>query len=304
MPMARLGRRFLVMCALLSVCVRTRVAAQGEPFVAPQLSEVRRLAGTIPGAAPTAIRLELQTPFSIPRADWVEGAGPDTIRAAVPVFQIRFPRGWMIVDAAMDRSFVPTSKTIDEVMHQRIHAAMRDARLVLITHEHYDHIAGVLQSPFLATIQSHTLLLRAQVRTLVNHPSRPDIHIDSATGAKYLQFDYDRLMPLAPGVVVIKAPGHTPGAQMVFVKLQTGEELLLAGDVAWTMDGIANQQHKPKATTRRFGGEDRLAVDAELRWLRDVQRAGVHVVLSHDLANLERLMALRLLTVGFDMQSS
>ncbi|AMW03744.1 MBL fold metallo-hydrolase [Gemmatimonas phototrophica] len=301
--MASFTRHTFLLCVLLSTSVSTRLSAQDEKFSAPLLSDVRRLANAIPGEAPTAIRLELQNPFLIPRADWVEGAGVDTIRAAVPVFQLRFPRGWIMVDAAMDRSFVPTSKTFDESTHQRIHTAMRDARLVLVTHEHYDHIAGVLKSPYLSTIQSHTLLLRAQVRTLLERPSRPDIRIDSATAAKYLQFDYDRLMPLAPGVVLIKSPGHTPGSQMVFVRLKTGEELLLAGDVAWTMDGIENQRQKPEGTTRRFGGEDRTQVAAELRWLRDVQREGVHVVVAHDLANLERLMALKLLTLGFDTKA-
>jgi len=39
-------------------------------------------------------------------------------------------------------------------------------------------------------------------------------------------------------MALIKAPGHTPGSQMVYVALQSGKEVLLSGDVAWHMDGV------------------------------------------------------------------
>lgn len=140
----------------------------------------------------------------------------------------------------MDRSFVRTSKTFSDSIHERIHAGMRDARLVIVTHEHYDHVAGVLHSPYLETIQSHTLLLRARVRTLVELPSRPDLRIDSVTASRYLQFDYDRMLPLAHGVVMLKALGHTPGSQMVFVRrprppkhVQLRRQLFSVGLLEW-----------------------------------------------------------------------
>jgi glyoxylase-like metal-dependent hydrolase (beta-lactamase superfamily II) len=44
-------------------------------------------------------------------------------------------------------------------------------------------------------------------------------HADHVTGV--IQF--------APGVVLIKAAGHTPGSQMVHVRLASGKEVMLVG---------------------------------------------------------------------------
>jgi glyoxylase-like metal-dependent hydrolase (beta-lactamase superfamily II) len=280
------------------------MAAQAEHFTDDLLPAIRRAASVVPGDAPSSVRLVLLSPFSIPRADWVEGAGADTIRVAVSVFQLRFPRGWIVVDAGIDRAFAPGSKTFADSTYAQIHEAMRDARLVLVTHEHFDHVAGVLRSPYLAAIQRHTMLLKAQVQTLMRRPDRPEIRLDSAGVAQYLQFDYEPIVPIAPGVVLIKSPGHSPGSQMIYVRLHSGEEVVLAGDVAWNMDGITNQRHKPEATIRLYGiSEDRGPITSELRWLRDVQRAGVHVVLAHDVAHIETLVSRGILAMGFDVRN-
>ena len=113
--------------------------------------------------------------------------------------------------------------------------------------------------------------------------------------------DYNPIAPIAPGVVLIKAPGHTPGSQMVYVRLRSGAEVILAGDVAWSMCGIDSQRQKPDSTTRSFGGEDRQAVATELPWLRDVQESQVTVVVSHDVAWIDKLIARGILTAGFDL---
>jgi hypothetical protein len=39
-------------------------------------------------------------------------------------------------------------------------------------------------------------------------------------------------------MVLIKAAGHTPGSQMVYVVLDSRREYLLIGDAAWHMDGV------------------------------------------------------------------
>jgi len=156
-----------------------------------------------------------------------------------------------------------------------------------VTHEHHDHVAGVLASPFLAQIQTHTLLTREQSRSLIERPNHPRIKIDSAFAARYLVLEYDPIAPIAPGVVLIRAPGHTPGSQMVYVRLATGAEVILSGDVAWNTTGIETERQKPETSTRSFGGEDREAVATELRWLKGVQTQRVSVVVSHDVARIK-----------------
>jgi glyoxylase-like metal-dependent hydrolase (beta-lactamase superfamily II) len=277
-------------------------SAQTIPFSDDLLPAVRRAAALVPGDPPAAIRVVSLNPFRAPLSALVEG-GSGEITAAYPVFQLRFPRGWIVVDAALDRDFVPDSTTFSDDRYAQIHLALRDARLVVVTHEHHDHVAGVLRSPYLAQIQRHTLFTRAQVQSLLERPDKPSIKIDPVVAARYLTIDYDPYIPIAPGVVLIKAAGHTAGSQMIYVRLASGQEVILAGDVAWNMAGIETPRHKPEATTRDFGGEDREAIAQQLRWLRDVASPRMAVVVSHDDAWISTLVSRGVLVSGFDFKN-
>jgi glyoxylase-like metal-dependent hydrolase (beta-lactamase superfamily II) len=147
------------------------------------------------------------------------------------------------------------------------------------------------------------LLTRAQIQSLLDRPDNPLIKIDSLVAARYLTIDYDPFIPIAPGVVLIKAAGHTPGSQIVYVRLASGQEVILAGDVAWNMAGIETQRQKPDASTQDFGGEDREAIARQLRWLREISGAKTTVVVSHDAAWITTLVSRGLLLSGFDFTS-
>ena len=280
-----------------------KLHAQVDHFNGELLPALRRAATLIPGDAPTKVNYVLLNPFEVTLGYMIENGSTDSVAAGYPVFQIRFPRGWIVVDAALDRTFVPNSKTFAEDDYRTIHQALRAARLVVVTHEHHDHVAGVLSSPYLVDIQAHTLLTKSQMQSLMVRPNNPRIKIDSTVAARYVVTDYDPIMPIGPGVVLIKAPGHTSGSQIVYVRLATGIEILIAGDVAWNMAGIDSLRQKPIASTRGFGGEDREAIAKELRWLHDVAGPRTVVVVSHDVAWLNKLVAQGLLTPGFDLSN-
>ena len=278
------------------------LSAQSEPFSAPPLSEIRRAAALIPGDAPVAINVLGLNRFRAPLAFMVEGGSAELVEGDNPAFQIRFPRGWIMVDAALDRALAPNSKTFSDAHYATIQQALRDARMVVVTHEHEDHVAGVIRSPYLAAVQQHTLLTRAQVQSLLTKANNPLIKLDSATAARYLVIDYGPYVPIAPGVVLIKAPGHTPGSQMVYVRLASGKEIVLAGDVAWNTSGVMTLRQKPDSSTSDFGGEDRAAIAQELRWLKELMGSSVTVVISHDQASIDQLIARGVLHGGFDLK--
>ena len=275
--------------------------AQSGVYSAELLSTLRRAATLSPGDLPVAVHVASLNPFSVPMSFVVEGGSAEQqVRAANPVFQIRFPRGWIMVDASVDRALAK-STTFDDGLYRRVHAALRDARLVVVTHEHADHAVGILRSPYLAQIQRHALLTRAQVRELMEHPNNPTIRLDSATAARYLTIDYETFVPIAPGVVLLKAAGHTPGSQMIYVRLSSGQEIVLAGDVAWNSVGVETQRQKPEQSTRDFGGEDRAAIAEQLRWLHDVAAPRTVVVVAHDAARIETLVRRGVLRDGLDL---
>lgn len=294
--------RVLSNLAAIACLFASRLPAQVEPYADGFLAVVRRAATLIPGESPTAVRVVSLNPFRAAIGSMVEG-GSDTANAAYPVFQIRFPRGWIAVDAALDRELIGrNSATWSDETYGQIQAALRDARLIVVTHEHHDHVAGVIRAPDVARIQEHTLLSRAQLQTLLEGPNRPAIKIDSATAARYLVVDYPSLLPIAPGVVLIKAAGHTRGSQIVYVRLASGREIVLAGDIAWHMSGIDKQLQKPLASTAQFGGEDRDAIAQQLRWLRSVAGPETFVVVAHDEDWIKTLIGRGVLRRGFDFK--
>jgi glyoxylase-like metal-dependent hydrolase (beta-lactamase superfamily II) len=137
-----------------------------------------------------------------------------------------------MIDAGMNRD-VDTAfyKTFWADRFARVQQALRDANLIVVTHEHHDHVAEVVRTATPDLIAPKTLLNRAQVQTLLDRPQTPLIRLTPARALQYLVVDYDLLYPVAPGFVLIKAPGHTPGSQMVYVRLASGREALFIGDI-------------------------------------------------------------------------
>ncbi|PYP78091.1 MAG: hypothetical protein DMD35_12320 [Gemmatimonadetes bacterium] len=285
-----------------SLCLGGQAAAQDAAYSPTFLATVRRAAEVIPGEHPVSVGVLTPDVFTISIAFMVEGGSSERVPAGHPAFQIRFPRGWIMVDASIDREIAKNDTSFSDERYRRIHEALRDARLAVVTHEHQDHVAGLIRSPYLAEVQRHALLTRAQMRVLLDKPNDPRIKLDSATAARYLVVDYDPIMPIARGVVLIRAPGHTPGSQMVYVRLASGRELVLAGDVAWHISGIQTQRQKPEESTKSFGGEDRAAIGQQLRWLKELPPE-ITVVPAHDQMLIDQLVARKVLRRGFDLEA-
>ena len=126
--------------------------------------------------------------------------------------------------------------------------------------------------------------------------------MEPSWASRYCVIDYDLLYPLAAGVVLIKAPGHTPGSQMVYVRLASGKEVLLIGDIAWVLAGVEQRRQKPEAQSARLG-EDRAAIQQELEWLHNVMaRTSIAVVNSHDDAWIAMRVREGVLEDGLDLR--
>jgi len=118
--------------------------------------------------------------------------------------------------------------------------------------------------------------------------------------AGYRPLDYTRYLAVAPGVVLIKAPGHTPGSQMVYVRRADGAEFLFVGDVAWQMRNIEALREKSRLATM-LAGEDRDRVREELAGLNRLHAANpeLHMMPGHDAAAIDSFVKSGLLVKGF-----
>jgi glyoxylase-like metal-dependent hydrolase (beta-lactamase superfamily II) len=242
--------------------------------------------------------------FETPLSGAVEGAGNELVKGAYTAFQVRYPHGWVMVDAGVDRQVeTDTTVTIHQDRYRRVQEALRGANLVVVTHEHHDHVAGVIHTPARDLIAPKTILTRAQVQSLIAGLPRnsPLIRLTPTDAARYIVIDYEELYPVAPGMVLVKAPGHTPGSQMVYVQLDSGQELLLVGDIAWFMAGIERRLQKPMPVSREMG-EDRKALQQQLDWLSGLtKRQHIVLVNCHDVAWLRSLVNRGILKGDLDL---
>ena len=261
------------------------VSAQGAPAWTATLDDVRRTAWVIPGPRPLRINFVKFAESRRTKNFSVEGAPATTSIQARTAFQVVYPDGHVMVDAGMDltiHSFF--GRGVEEPYFPeavtQVEQAVREARLVVVTHEHGDHVGGVIHSPVAADLAPKTILTRAQVQTLMTTPQMPEIRIAPEMAERFIVIDYDRDFPLAPGIALIKAAGHTAGSQMVFVTLESGREYLLIGDITWHMDGV----RLIKGKDAPWVTEDTRAVMDQLRWLNELSRSepDLVIVASHD----------------------
>jgi glyoxylase-like metal-dependent hydrolase (beta-lactamase superfamily II) len=260
------------------------------------LERLRTAATAVPGELPTALRYVTVAESRRPERLVLAGGSDEVYVQARTAFQLEYPQATIMIDSGMDedvhRGFsTGTPEPYWPERNAAVQQALLAASLVVLTHEHGDHIAGVVRSPNRVAIAAHTVLTKDQLETLVLAPQSTEIRLLPEQAADYLVIDYALIYPAAPGVVLLKSPGHTPGHQMVYLRLQSGRELLLSGDVSWAMDGILEQRQRPEGTSDRIR-EDRAALALQLEWLRSVVDDGsVIVIPSHDadyLAELER----------------
>jgi glyoxylase-like metal-dependent hydrolase (beta-lactamase superfamily II) len=249
------------------------------------LATIQRLARTIPGDRPARINLAKFAESRRTKNFSVQGAPAEPSIQARTAFQVVYPDGTIMIDAGMDepvhRFFGRgVEEPYDAEAAAQVRQALQQARLILVTHEHGDHVAGVVNTPARESLAARTILTRAQIRTLTTTPQMPEIRLTPEQAARYIVVDYDRYLPVAPGIVLVEAAGHTPGSQMVYVVLANDREYLLIGDIVWHMDGVRLQRGKDAP----WIVEDTGAIARQLAWLDGLMRAanGPVLVASHD----------------------
>lgn len=249
------------------------------------LDALRRLARSGDGALPIEIRFENIADGAMPRAAILARASFEPTDMPRPVFQVVYPDGrYVLVDAAYDRAAHeqmpgPGGGRFHDDAWQSLVRAMEGASQIVVTHEHPDHLGGVAAHPRPERIADRVRLNVEQA----DAPRSVDTVLPSAITRARAPLDYADALAIAPGVVLKRAPGHTPGTQMVFVALADGRELLFVGDVVWKLEAIERLVYRPRLVTNWLLGEDRGAVLDQIRALRRLLDAReVKLVVSHD----------------------
>jgi glyoxylase-like metal-dependent hydrolase (beta-lactamase superfamily II) len=207
-------------------------------------------------------------------------------------FQLVYPDCTVMIDSGMDQathdSFSPDKpEPYFPDAFARLERALDAARLIVLTHFHADHVAGVVTAKNFSALAAKTVATSLTLELMQTTPHRPHLRITPAQAAQFIALDYAELYPVAPGVVLIKAPGHSPDQQMVYARLQSGREILHSVDSAWIYDNIL--QEKPKAAP--WLKEDVPAIMAQLHWLKHLAdtEPNLTILVTHDDARFDAL---------------
>jgi glyoxylase-like metal-dependent hydrolase (beta-lactamase superfamily II) len=280
----------------------TRADAQ-TPAWSADIAAVRQVASLIPGARPLRINILKFAESRRTKNFSVKGAPKIPSIQARTAFQVVYRDGTVMVDSGMDLQVHKFFGRGQEEPYfpdaaASVERALRAARLIVMTHEHGDHVAGVIRTPLFTELAPKTVLTRTQMKSLIEDPQMPEIRLSPEMARHFITIDYDKYYPFAPGMALIKAPGHTPGSQMIYVALDSGKEFILAGDVAWHMDGVRTITGKDAPWVK----EDEAAVAGELQWLNQLTRSekNLTVVLSHDEEQRLDLINRKILGDGFE----
>ncbi|MBP6013820.1 MAG: MBL fold metallo-hydrolase [Alphaproteobacteria bacterium] len=120
---------------------------------------------------------------------------------------------------------------------------------IVLTHAHWDHVSGLEDLPnipvfvtkaeldFVNSGDPATLLARKIGTIAYNVYAFPD--------GPYMGFDKSFDLYADGSVVVVPAPGHTPGSIFVFITTSDAKRYLLIGDTAWQSEGYERPAEKP-----------------------------------------------------------
>ena len=282
-----------------------RTPVPGKSSYQLDLAQVRQLASSLPGEGPARVNHEQVAVGSLPEGAVFAGR---SLREQHPMthgaYQVLYGDGsFVMIDSAFDADMLHVMNPQAEFSAEgwkRVQRGLAEAKVVVITHEHPDHLGGIARFPEPEKLAPRLQLTKEQLdnAAMMAAVKFPDSLHDAAK-----PLVYDKYHALAPGVVLIRAPGHTPGSQMVYVHLSNGKELLFIGDVAWHMDQIRQLWYRPRLVTDYFVHENRAQVLDEFRTLHDLaEREPVIIVVSHDVDERKQLLASHDLGEHFEFQ--
>lgn len=251
------------------------------------IAEARRLAATTPGPLPEVVRVQQVGWRRVPGALFVAGGGLKRNLLSIYALQLDGPWGSIVIDSGMGAAEAEELglEHFSRAEQAKVDAALRSARLIVLTHEHGDHAAGLLRLPDFAMVASKALIPPEQGPGGAKARGLP---WPTDARAAIPPFAYTGMKAIAPGVVLIRAPGHTPGSQMIFARLANGREYLFTGDTAT----MARSWEQLRARSRLIGdyivGEDRDAVFGWLKAIRAAQTSNPKLVVvpGHDYEEL------------------
>jgi glyoxylase-like metal-dependent hydrolase (beta-lactamase superfamily II) len=191
------------------------------------------------------------------------GAPGESRDFTMTAYLVRHPRGDLLIDSGfgsqVDAQFarLPMLMQVTSTYSKGTPAAQQltgagiepgSLAGVLLTHAHWDHVSGMTDLPGVpawlsepeAAFVHGDLPMAAIAHSMPNLTLRPYAFAD----ASYLGYPRSFDVWGDGSIVVVPAPGHTPGSVVIFVTLPAARYAFL-GDIVWQGEGIERPAERP-----------------------------------------------------------
>lgn len=227
-----------------------------------------------------------------------------TVPFAMGAIYVEHPAGRLLFDTGLGREAMDHLATTPWLMRasaqltlpeRTVAEQLREAGIdtrhnftVVLTHAHWDHVSGLADLGEVAVIASPE-----EVAHIESEAEDSALARSFLPGVRYIPFNYRHGPYLGfpasfdvfgdGSVVMVPAPGHTPGSTIAFIHTEDGRHYALIGDIAWQREGVALPAERPWLV-RRMLREDEAQVRAQLGFLHTLQQRlpELTVVPAHD----------------------
>jgi glyoxylase-like metal-dependent hydrolase (beta-lactamase superfamily II) len=240
------------------------------------------------------------------------GTFNDIRQFSMTALLVRHPRGDLLIDTGFGKNVDAHVKMLPAVMQKLttytkgVPAAEQlaangispgDLAGVVLTHAHWDHVGG------LDEMDGVPVMVDRAEMTFIGEKTHNTELLNSFPNINYKQYDFEGGPYLGfprshdvwgdGSIVIVPAPGHTPGSVVVFIALPSGARYALLGDLVWQSEGVELPCERPWPL-RRLIGEDDDAVRENIARIVAVHKKypQIHLLPAHDASAFRMLPVL------------
>lgn len=204
------------------------------------------------------------------------GSYGDKREFTMTAFLVRHPKGDLLFDTGFGRNVEEHARMMPWVMRQissvkgghsvgdqLASGGYRTENLagVVLTHAHWDHVSGLDSLP-----DNTKVWVTAAERAFISSKTSMTALINSFENVNYKEYRFDGGPYLGfpssfdvwgdGSIVIVPAPGHTPGSVIAFINLPSGRRYALLGDLVWQIEGIELPAERPWLSRRLLAEDD------------------------------------------------
>ncbi|HXZ81815.1 MAG TPA: MBL fold metallo-hydrolase [Terriglobales bacterium] len=173
---------------------------------------------------------------------------------------------------------------------------LKSLRAILLTHSHWDHVSGLPDFPGVpvwVTPQEHEFIRKSGDMDFCRLFTGIRYEEYGFEGGPYLGFPASHDVYGDGSIVVVPAPGHTPGSVIIFVTLQNGRRYAFVGDLVYQLEGITLREERPWLVRRQADSDAEGNRENLLRMIALKERLpDLIIVPAHDMRGFAELLNL------------